>query len=666
VRKRWGNLFEQLQAKSPEKAKALEALRSPSKPPRPASVAQETPQKDKPSPKKVSENRDVRQSERSKSHNGLRDDPRRIDPPYERYFLNAFDVARQGGQKRGVVNAAERCLKRLADRRFQPDTLTTSQRQTEETRLFNAISGMKQRLGVGLRKRSPDTTRPRAPTHSSATPQRPDLEVDARAGHENSKPGAAQPSTSTGSATQFETNEPRRDEVCDVVLGVDFGTAATKVVLYTPYQFDRGFVVPFGPFGHDTNECLLPTEIVESASGAYALPRNNAHTRHSNLKLEFIEALRSPESDATLKAIERAVAYLALVLQRTRSWFMEGKKGAYGNFHLNWQMHLGAPVAERKKDDLITSYRRLGVAAWIVSTSPNEPSPSIIRDAWHEAGRRLDISSTELDGHAGDLAEIDVIPEVIAEVVSYAESDFRDEGLHLLIDVGAGTFDVCGFILFENKSKRQDRYSLLTSRVELLGAAMLDRKRREAIYAATKRYFAAGRENFDPVAPIPVEPESYVPNVDELLSSVLQANERLKDDCVDTARAVVAALRKARDPNASAWNRELPVFLCGGGSHLELYQSIVEELSDWLENKVPECDGARRLPLQKPDKLDADIPDAEFHRFAVAWGLAQPAIELGDYLTPSEIPDISRHLPVESDEQPWWKREGRFVGPEQV
>jgi hypothetical protein len=92
----------------------------------------------------------------------------------------------------------------------------------------------------------------------------------------------------------------------------------------------------------------------------------------------------------------------------------------------------------------------------------------------------------------------------------------------------------------------------------------------------------------------------------------------------------------------------------------------VEELSDWLENKVPECDGARRLPLQKPDKLDADIPDAEFHRFAVAWGLAQPAIELGDYLTPSEIPDISRHLPVESDEQPWWKREGRFVGPEQV
>ena len=48
-----------------------------------------------------------------------------------------------------------------------------------------------------------------------------------------------------------------------------------------------------------------------------------------------------------------------------------------------------------------------------------------------------------------DLAcDFDVLPEVAAATAGYALSTLRQEGVHLMVDVGASTVDVCGFLLY--------------------------------------------------------------------------------------------------------------------------------------------------------------------------------------------------------------------------
>ena len=61
----------------------------------------------------------------------------------------------------------------------------------------------------------------------------------------------------------------------------------------------------------------------------------------------------------------------------------------------------------------------------------------------------------------------EIIPEIAAGAVGYALSDLRREGLHVMVDIGASTVDVCSFLLHEKEGN--DRYSLLISRCSETG-----------------------------------------------------------------------------------------------------------------------------------------------------------------------------------------------------
>ena len=52
------------------------------------------------------------------------------------------------------------------------------------------------------------------------------------------------------SKLQFSTGGNGRP--CDVIIGLDFGTSCTKVVVQTPYEKELAFAVQFGPFAHPT------------------------------------------------------------------------------------------------------------------------------------------------------------------------------------------------------------------------------------------------------------------------------------------------------------------------------------------------------------------------------------------------------------------------------
>ena len=185
----------------------------------------------------------------------------------------------------------------------------------------------------------------------------------------------------------------------------------------------------------------------------------------------------------------RAVAYLAVTLREARARFMAAESDTYGRFDIRWALNLGIPSAGYDDQVVRRRFLRAARAAWKASCGAESVE-------WDSIGEVL---KQERQPEFDPGIAIEVVPEVAAQAVGYARSTFRDPGLHLLIDVGAGTLDVCGFVLHEWDG--QDRYRLLTATVDRLGVLELHR-RRLAVLTCLDRRDGNARGSIDPLTPI--------------------------------------------------------------------------------------------------------------------------------------------------------------------
>jgi len=234
--------------------------------------------------------------------------------------------------------------------------------------------------------------------------------------------------------------------------------------------------------------------------------------------------------------------------------------------------------------------------------------------------------------------EFELIPEVIAEVTGYARSQFRNEGLHILVDIGASTLDVCSFILHEKEG--DDDFPILTADVGLLGAKRLHLARIDGAKSAVVVHAADLVDEGDPASMIPEDVADYVPSDQEICDGAANAEEAFKADCKKLLYRTLADLRKRRDPHSSRWSEAFPVFVCGGATAMQAYQEVVAGVGEWLQQHIRSSHGARLVRLPKPESLEADISDQSYHRLAVAWGLSHESFNIGTYSRPSEIDDI--------------------------
>src|ERR1700728_4370203 len=152
-----------------------------------------------------------------------------------------------------------------------------------------------------------------------------------------SRPGAVLPN-----ATQFEGPDNRGKR--DIVIGLDFGTSSTKVVIQDPETRDA-WAVPFEGSGLLENSYLLPSRISidKDGFGSFGDDKSIAELKIRLMTApdEPIEDTRSQESPPT--ASQLCVLYLALVLQQVRGWFLRTKGDAYRTFQLVWQLNIGIP-----------------------------------------------------------------------------------------------------------------------------------------------------------------------------------------------------------------------------------------------------------------------------------------------------------------------------------
>jgi hypothetical protein len=439
-------------------------------------------------------------------------------------------------------------------------------------------------------------------------------------------------------------------EQVDLVIGFDLGTAWTKVVIQDTAR-RKAFAIPFKEYGSSNNPFLLPTKIGHSHGHLTLCKSNDPHQLCKDLKISLIE-----NHDHTLKIVqdqeykvtssELNATFVALVLRYVRCFFMKNQAGIYKNNRLRWQLNLGIPVKNYDDTAIRDAFHQAALAGWWLSSQRGEIKIQSAKEAMQKI--------QDPDFMPGiNRAFINVIPEVAAEVAGYAHSDLREEGLHLLIDIGATTLDVSTFVLDSNDG--EDGYKFLTAEIGRFGAYELHWSRREAF----KRFMATWVSKVDGIAetlePIPESCNAYLPSATDI--------PNFDNDFIDKAAVpitrVVARTKRDRLPISPMWENGLPLFLCGGGSQAKFYsEKLVYKVSNSLNNII--WNGFRAKEIPKPANLEADgLRSHEYHRLAVAYGLSFQYEDIGNIVPPSDIGNIPRQCP-----RSWY--EDRFISKDMV
>lgn len=473
----------------------------------------------------------------------------------------------------------------------------------------------------GHREGSHDYAADRELADSSSTPGPAPvarLESTARRPSQKRRSSASTRRSIEPTATQFDGQVSA--EPADVVLGLDFGTAATKVVVRTPYiAGGRCVAVAFRRDSRPLGRYLLPTLVHEDVDHRFTLAAVPGASASSGLKIDL---MRDP---ASREARIGATAFLTLAMQEARCWFLRTQAEAYRRYRLRWEVNLGVPSAGYDDQALREAFRTVAVAAWRGSVQ----RPAITRHDLEEELSRPSSTTSDSD------TPIEVIPEVAAAVNAYARSPQRDQGLHLMIDVGATTFDVCGFNLHQRDG--EDCYPLFTALVEALGAQILHERRLTAAGSEASqklRHLAA----CDPLAPIPDSPAEYSRS-NRTLRALRKADETHAQECRSKVMAVLMELKTRRDPHSPRWRQGLPVFLGGGGHNIRPFRDALDAANNLL-TKHTHAHGLVVKSIPKPDNLESEISHGEFHRLSVAYGLSYPRLDIGEVIRPSDIADV--------------------------
>ncbi len=413
----------------------------------------------------------------------------------------------------------------------------------------------------------------------------------------------------------------------DVVIGLDFGTSSTKAVLQTPFFFGgQATPVDFGTVGHRNAPWLLSSKLFVGSDGTCSLMPFEAAEPFVHLKVNLLrpphgdsDPQRGPDHEA------RAAAHLGLALRHARSFFARSKPEFLKRFTPRWHVNLGIPSAGFDDDWVRSRFERVGMAAWVLSRGTSPISMTAARQALARPNPSPDLTFA-------------VIPEIAAEVTSYVRSPQRQDGLHVIVDMGASTLDICALNLYE----ANDIIAMLTAQVERHGLLFLHRAR----VAAAKGDPPFQGDPPDLLGAMPEPPPHMGPVLATCDSQYVAAGKGM------LLRTIVD-LKTVRAPLAEAWRTGLPVFVTGGGAASELVHRMVSGAKEYGDRHFA-WRGLHPRALPCPP----GFPSEFFPRLAVAHGLSYPAINMGTIEPPRAIANIDGPLPSQWREQ--------FIGPEQV
>ncbi len=427
-----------------------------------------------------------------------------------------------------------------------------------------------------------------------------------------------------GAETQFLKKSDSGD--VELVIGLDFGTACTKVVIQD-VATRTAYAVPFATGSDPTGTYLLPTIVSLDDHGNFNLDRRGTEFRGLKENLMNIAALDPADEDAKPKDLmPHTIAYLALAFREIRAWFMEEHEDDYKGRKILWRINVGLPASRFDHPHMPIFYRRTIRCAWYLSTISEQVSGTWASEVWNMDRLPDDGTNSLLTPDS-----IAAFPEVVAAVQGYAKSPERKEGIHLLVDVGASTLDVTCFRLHSHD--HEDVYPIFFATVQRLGGFELFHHRADVVRNLITTAIDHYTQEMDGVT----EPKNLLK-----LKFGLDEEEQLDEDRdfgneVGTAIwRVIAETKSKKVPMAQEWVTSLPTFLCGGASRIDIYSQALKRI-DENRNWQGSLD-VKELTLPQSVRAPGISP-ALRQRLMVAYGLSFNQFDFGDLIPPSGIPE---------------------------
>lgn len=420
---------------------------------------------------------------------------------------------------------------------------------------------------------------------------------------------------SDGAALQASQGGTGR--VLPVRIGVDFGTAYTKLAIRAA---DKVFFVPWSGIRNSEARYLLPGELCRLESNSLRLGRSpSAAEVRSDLKLPFLSSQSSTPAQQAA-----AMAFLALVMRYARAWLYHTHSPLVTGRRLAWELNLGCPTNSWSSGPLRSVYERVAVRAWQLSQAKDGIS-------WEGAATLLGPLNVSLEDLGLD--GLHLMPEFIAQIAGYVRSPQRRNGLHMLMDVGAGTVDVATFNVAYDNVKEEDRYPIFASEVLPLGTHFL--------MATRLRSLGREQSEWDDLQAIPDE-EELARRLNADRHQLQAADQEFATRLRGEIKRVLSYTRAQRYGKAPEWREGLPVFLSGGGSDCDIYSRA-------LAATCAACNVPHRrtsFPLLDEAAAGGSFNSTEFHRLSVAYGLTFDAQSIGRILAPHEVDDAPAYDPV--------------------
>jgi len=379
---------------------------------------------------------------------------------------------------------------------------------------------------------------------------------------------------------------PRPDEA-GYLIGFDFGTSSSKIVIHQPGAGDLAYAVRVPDAlcaeeqGRRQQHLWRSVVWYHAESRRFSLTPRDGAVAIEGFKTGLIQATGHRMSGGVTHA-HAAVAYLALLIA-----FIIGQHNRHppagfdGRSHYS-RFHFGVPVACKDEPGCADQFRRVLAAAFEVAPLAADLDLETVKTAHKRAIADQPVTAE---------TPFVLFEELAGVIAGYKASPDHRRGPHVIVDVGASTLDVATFHIPDGAHK----VLVYMSAVGLLGA--------EALRAAR---------------------------------SVAIPDPTFRAACAQHTRHVIYTTYHRKDADFRYLNGiPKPLLFVGGGRLTDVHKELYRNYPEGLE-----------APLRTPNpgaNLRYDS-DTDFARLLLAWGLAQEELDLPQLKPPSEIEDeVRRH-----------------------
>ena len=423
----------------------------------------------------------------------------------------------------------------------------------------------------------------------------------------------------TGRSLQHPDHRGERSAPMPVRIGIDFGTAFTKVAIRAGVDLVPVEWSAVTGDDSDASRHVLPSFVCRAPNGEFCWRRLTEADIRGNLKLPVIEMAGS--GDCPLDT----VAYLALVIRYARAFLYRnaeiGRKLVGRS--LRWELNVGCPTKPNEREEVRDRLRRIARTAWMLAVEDRLDEETIMK-AW------------ESNDLAGLEAEPGVVPEFVAQIAGYLGSPQVNEGLHALIDIGAATLDVATFnVVLPNDHDSPPRIPIFFSAVRPLGTHYLRHDRHSRLGLDLSWNDAAPVETPDEFARRYGKPSDEIEKIDEEFSGRVA-------ECI--GNVIDATRTNSRgDPRSPAWHEGLPLFVTGGGANCVLYRRSIESAQERLVTSIRQSLGraTRFRFIELAPASENILRIANIDRLTVALGLTEDAENIARIVPHKDIEPIT-------------------------